>query len=672
MQSRRESTTEPRGGAVATRPAPGIDLAASLERWGPRIAGSLLPFMLVLYLALRGGGYDTVVYGEVGIAAWWLVLLGALVGVLPAARITTLGWIALGLLAAFGVWTAIGISWSESAERSMTEVGRIASYLGIFALALAAQGKDGFRRTISAVAAAIAVVGGLALLSRLEPSWFAPNEIAAALPSAEGRLSYPLNYWNGVAALVAIGIPLLLVIATNARHVITRACAAAAVPVLALAAYYTFSRGGAAAIVVGFVVLLALYPRRLALLPSALTTVAGGAILIAAATQRNALEDGFGTGAAHVQGDEMLAMVIVVCGGVGLIQAALGLAAKHELGPRLSLGRTTGRALGATVVVSVVLAGVAAGLPAEVADRWDEFKDERGTRVSGAARFGSGDSTGRYQLWQSAMDANATDRLTGIGPGTFEFWEAREGVLPGFVRDAHSLYFETLAEVGVVGFALIAGMILWIMVCGVRGALSHGTPDRRAWIAGATAACATFAAAAAVDWAWELAVLPAAFLLLGAAIMGTRNTGSQEHAGSTLARRSSVPTRVLLVGGAAVALVVIAIPLATSSLLTDSQSQASANQLDPALSDAQSAAAVAPFAASPSLQKALLFESRGELAAASTAAEAATEREATNWRTWLTLSRIEARLGHAQEAVDAYRRARSLNPLSPLFKEGTP
>ena len=55
---------------------------------GSRLLGStVLPFTLVLYLALEGGGYDVLVRSEVGVAIWWIVLLGALVGVLPVRRL---------------------------------------------------------------------------------------------------------------------------------------------------------------------------------------------------------------------------------------------------------------------------------------------------------------------------------------------------------------------------------------------------------------------------------------------------------------------------------------------------------------------------------------------------------------------------------------------------------
>ena len=82
----------------------------------PAIAAWTLGFAVVAYLALSNGGYDTIVRSQVGIAVWWIVLLGALAGVLPA-RIGAAGWAAIGLLAGFALWTGLATGWSESAER---------------------------------------------------------------------------------------------------------------------------------------------------------------------------------------------------------------------------------------------------------------------------------------------------------------------------------------------------------------------------------------------------------------------------------------------------------------------------------------------------------------------------------------------------------------------------
>ena len=102
--------------------------------------------------------------------------------------------------------------------------------------------------------------------------------------------------------------------------------------------------------------------------------------------------------------------------------------------------------------------------------------------------------------------------------------------------------------------------------------------------------------------------------------------------------------------------------------MRDSQAQARAATLSGALADAREAHDVQPFAASPLLQEALVLELGGELAPAANAARSAADEEPTNWQTWLVLSRFEARLGNADASVQAYRRARALNPRSPIFQ----
>src|SRR5690349_19753976 len=78
---------------------------------GPAIAAAAVPFVLVLYLALQGGGYDAVIRSEAGIAVWWIVLIGLVVGLFPVARVSRAGWLALGALTAFGLWSALALTW---------------------------------------------------------------------------------------------------------------------------------------------------------------------------------------------------------------------------------------------------------------------------------------------------------------------------------------------------------------------------------------------------------------------------------------------------------------------------------------------------------------------------------------------------------------------------------
>jgi O-antigen ligase len=650
------------GEAVGASRLPSLaEIAGYRERLGPLLASTVLPFALVLYLGLEGGGYDSIIRGEVGIAVWWIVLLGAVVGVLPVRRLGRNELLGLGLLLAFAVWTALGISWSESSERSVEEASRVLLFVGVLALSLSAQDREALPRTVRAVGAAIAVVGLVAILSRFQPSWFPAIQV---LPEVKARLAYPLNYWNGLAALMALGFPLLIVVAAESRHTATQALATAALPVMGLTAYYSFSRGGTIEIAVALIVLVALHPRRLEILPTLALGVGGAALAIAAATQRGALGDNLQDATAAHQGHEMLAVLLIVCVGVALLRLALNLAVRNGLWTTPTVSRrTTLRVLGAVAAV-VLLAGVAGGVPGKISRAWGDFKQAAGPGSNSSDRFQSASGNGRYQWWSSAVDAYESAPLTGIGPGTFEFWWAEHKSIPGFVRNAHNLYLETLAELGIPGLALILGVMGVVFAVGI-GTLRRADAYEGALLAAALAAAAAFVTAAAIDWIWQVTVIPVAFLLLAAPILRS-SPGSDWRPSGWIAQILD-KSRIVLAGLALVSLLVIAIPTLAEQDVRQSQSDASSGHLNSALEAAQSADRFEPFAATPDLQRALVLEAQGNLGAASAAAREAAAEESANWRTWLTLSRIEAERGASQAAVAAFRKARALNPRSRLF-----
>jgi len=117
-----------------------------------------LPLVLIVYLALNNGGFDQIQRSEVGVAVWWIVLVGTVVGVLPVAGGTRAGRAMFALLTAFAAWTALSLIWTESAERTTIELARVGAYLGVFALALAVQGKGRWRYLLYGVTTGITVV----------------------------------------------------------------------------------------------------------------------------------------------------------------------------------------------------------------------------------------------------------------------------------------------------------------------------------------------------------------------------------------------------------------------------------------------------------------------------------------------------------------------------------
>ena len=161
--------------------------------------------------------------------------------------------------------------------------------------------------------------------------------------------------------------------------------------------------------------------------------------------------------------------------------------------------------------------------------------------------------------------------------------------------------------------------------------------------AGVTAALIAFSVAAASDWIWQVPALPAAALLLAAAVFapGPRPATQTKSGG-----RASLGWRIGAITVAIAALVAIAIPLATVSSVRASQSAATTGKLAQALADARTAVRLQPGAASSQLQLALVLELRGDTMDALTAAQAATRDEPANWSAWLVRSRLEAEAGH--------------------------
>jgi O-antigen ligase len=108
----------------------------------------------------------------------------------------------------------------------------------------------------------------------------------------------------------------------------------------------------------------------------------------------------------------------------------------------------------------------------------------------------------RAAYWGAARHMVAAHPLGGTGAGTFHV--DYTSLPPG--HDAHSLYLQAFAELGVVGLVLIVALV----------ALPLGLAIRRG-LAAPAAGLAVFALAAGVDWDWQLPAVTVAALALAAA-----------------------------------------------------------------------------------------------------------------------------------------------------------
>jgi hypothetical protein len=625
-----------------------------------------LAVLLSVYLGLSGGGYDIVVRSEIGLVIWWFVLLGVLIGALPHSRIPRAGWIAAALLGGFLIWTWIGLSWSSSHELTLDEVCRLSTYLGCFLLALCALRPGTARSLVNGLAVGIAAVCLVAILSKLIPGSF-PASAQGNSFYRTGRLGYPFGYPDGVGEYAALALPLVLYTATSAQTLVGRALATAALQPVLLCLAMTVSRGGIFAAVVGTIAFIALVPDRIPRLPTFAITAAGIAVLMLSLLHRPTLRDSLSIAPAGER-HSMLVILVVVAAATAVAQAIVLVLGQRTRRPRwLFVSRRGAQAITSAivlVVIALMIVGFAAGTFSHL---WHDFKLwAPPTNSNQYFRLFSLAGSHRYQYWQVAWKAFTGSPLHGIGSGTFQYyWNQHAGQYAEKILNAHSLWFETLAETGIVGWLLLAGFFALIAFGGAARAL-RATGTERTLIAAATAGVFAFCAAASFDWIWQIGVAPMVTLLLAAVTLAAQHhpagqpAASGPRASSTL--RRFLRPRVLLVPAAILALILIAIPLTSTIEYRASQTAVNGGQLHKALTDAKTAAAIEPGAASPYLQQALVLEQADDIAAAAHAIRQAIAREPTNFALWQVASRIATEQDHPRQAVADYRRALVLFP----------
>ena len=111
------------------------------------------------------------------------------------------------------------------------------------------------------------------------------------------------------------------------------------------------------------------------------------------------------------------------------------------------------------------------------------------------------------------MGSWAAHPLAGVGASGFRVEWRRERTVADPARDAHSLPLETLAELGLVGFALLAA---WAAgVAHVASAAWRAAPR----CAGPAAALVLWVVHACLDWDWEMPALTLVALALAAALL---------------------------------------------------------------------------------------------------------------------------------------------------------
>jgi hypothetical protein len=611
----------------------------------------------VFALSYANGGFDPTTRSYAGIAAWWLLGAGAAIGIAGArAGVDRLTLAALGLLAALAVWTLISISWAPDGERAFAQFDQVSLYIAVLAIAVVLARLVPASILVGGVAVGLSGIAGVALISRCFPSTFGQQPGSTILPPLANRLSFPLGYWNGLGIEVALAYPLLLAFMTSRRSRPAGALAALPLPVLAAVMYLTSSRGAFVAAAVAVVAYVLLTPRRWSALAALVLAGAAGAVAVKILVPKKALVNGQTNTALGVHQGHHAALWV----GIACVVTALVWLGATELGKRLPTPpRRAGQATAAAIVVLLIAAIVAAHPIA----KFDAFKSNSSAAAGSSSTITtshllSSSGSGRWQFWGAAVSEFRAHPLNGGGAGSWQAWWLQHGSLSLFSEYAHSLYLETLAELGIVGLLLIAGAVLAAVVGAVRSALSLQSGE----IAAAAACGIAFFAAAAYDWIWPLAGIA----LVGVGILGFALGALPSRSSRAWARAGAVRPALALVAVAAIIPQVVV--LAAGIHLRNSQAADQAGDVTRARSEALAAKAIEPWAASPYLQLALVSETEGSYAAAARWLDEAIRRSKRDWSLWVTAARIDTERGKIAAARRDLAEARRLNPHSQIFQ----
>jgi tetratricopeptide (TPR) repeat protein len=590
-------------------------------------------------VAASHGGYFPTSWG------WTtLGLLCAAAAVLLVRRDVRLGGNELAFLAAvlgFVVWIGLSIVWSTAPAHSVSELERALVYLaGALAFQLAVT-QVSVSRLLAGLLAGTTLLSAAALAGRLFP-----DRPGTTDPVAVYRLSEPVGYWNALGILAAIGALLALGFAARGRPA-TRALAAAAAPILLAAAYFTFSRGAWAALAVGLAVAVASDRRRLQLVGTLLAFAPAPALAVWLGSRSSALTTRDSSVAAAAREGHRLALWIAL---LACLNGVLALALTR-LEPRIGLGRRARRVLALALAGAVVGGGVAvlaaSGGPEQLAHRgYRSFAAPPNRDPDLTRRLLTLSSNGRIDLWRVAGRELAQHPWLGGGAGSYEQYWHRYRTSQFEVRDAHSLYLETLAELGPVGLALLALALALPGASALRGRARPLVPC-------AFGAYVAFLVHAGVDWDWEMPAIVLAGLGCAAALLASGRGGS----GVRLAGRC----RRVLAGALLIPAAIAALGLVGNRAAATSAAAAAAGDWPTAESEARKAERWAPWSPRPWV---LLGDARfaqGDFPAAARYYRRAIAKDSGDWNLWFDLGfALEGR-----PAASAFARAAELDPLNP-------
>jgi O-antigen ligase/polysaccharide polymerase Wzy-like membrane protein/tetratricopeptide repeat protein len=627
-------------------------MRVAFERWAAQVllgAGGLLAVASTLF----SGGSSNARLVWIGLATLIVAATlgaGAFLG-LPRPELGREAVAALVLLIAFVAWNGVSVLWSIEPDRSWDYFNRGLVYLAlaVVGVAVGSYVPRAERAWAYVLAAALSLPLGWALLTKAVP----------AIGSESGRvarLSGSVGYWNALALLFAMALPLALWLAARREHAHwLRALAVVYAYALVAGLLLTYSRGGVLA--AGIAVVLWLVLGRPRVESAAALLLGGGAglgVAVWAFSRPGLAEDGQPRSIRVHDGAWFAVIFVLAAVAVGAL-AYLGSLMEERRPLDDQRRRLLGRAALGVLVVGVVAGVIGLTLESKPQGWFKEFTAQptNAGAQEGPGRFVNASSSSRWLWWKEAWHAFEDQPLRGTGAGTFELTHRLLRTNNIVVTEPHNVPLQFLSETGIVGLLLLLGFLAAAGVRVVR-AVRRLEGIERAAGAALSVLLVAYLLHSLVDFDWDFVAVSGPFFLTLGVLLGGR-----------VVRDEPRPWLAPLP-------VVVAVSIALS-LLTPWFSQRETEAAQRALADgrplqayrdARDARSLNPLALEPLFAQALALEQLGDFQGARQLYIDAVRLQPLNWRAWLELGKFERGQQDYVRAIPPLKRAVELDPQS--------
>ena len=457
--------------------------------------------VLLFWSLFFGGanGTDRLVW--IGGAALVVAAAGGaavLLGLLPRPALGAPGLLFVACYAGLVLWHGLSILWSVQPDRSWDYVNRGLVYLAFLFVGMFLATLTSRRAVATGLAVLLALLLGYSLLGKVVPSLY-PDYARLA------RLRSPVGYWNALALLGDMALVLGLWRASRRRIDGTLLVFASTLVIL-----LAYSRGGVVVAVVAAAAWLVLDRRRL----ESLTALAlGGAAGIAVAGVSLVLSGITSDRQPHsVRAHDGLVFLLAIVAAGAIVAVLAWRAARIEPEPETRRRATLALLGGLGVACVAGIAGVAlhAGPSATVTPAGSHC-------VQSAGRLACPSSDARLEWWKESWRNFADRPALGSGAGSFGLaHQLRRTTFAPPTDEPHNLALQALGETGIVGFALLAGAVLFAVVALRRRAREDGASV-------ALAICAlAYLLHALIDIDYDFVAVSAPFFLVLGVLLARR------------------------------------------------------------------------------------------------------------------------------------------------------